>query len=475
MDTLIQLYKQHFGTTSESITPLDSAGSGRKYYRINGNHSVIGTIGTSKRENEAFFYLAKLFEELDLPTPRVLSASSDSMTYIQDDLGSQSLFNLIATKGCLDNEVTTLLHKIMSILPHFHYRASQKANFSLCYPRSSMDKRAAMWDLNYFKYCFLKASGVEFDEDLLENDLQEFAIKVIANPDNTLMLRDFQSRNILIHNGEPFIIDFQGARRGSGLYDLASFLWQARVDYPQSLRNELALYYHESAQNLIGRPIPDFESTLLTQALFRTMQVLGAYGFRGYIEHKSMFLSSINKAIANLAQIIDNHSQIVPPYLLSILQQLVRLPQFNSDNNDNTLTVQVMSFSYKKGIPDDLSGNGGGFVFDCRALHNPGRYEQYKKSTGMDSNVIDFLDTQSDMPIFMDNCYQLVDPTVERYINRGFTHLMVCFGCTGGQHRSVYGAEHMAHHLSKKYGIRIRLIHREQMIDRIIQPQYTSR
>ncbi|HBF96683.1 MAG TPA: phosphotransferase, partial [Porphyromonadaceae bacterium] len=147
-----------------------------------------------------------------------------------------------------------------------------------------------------------------------------------------------------------------------------------------------------------------------------------------------------------------------------MLNEMVGLKQF-ADTQKRELEVRVFSFAYKKGIPNDVSGNGGGYVFDCRAINNPGKYERFSHFTGLDEEVIKFLEEDGEMELFLDNIYPLVDSHVKRYMERNFTSLMVSFGCTGGQHRSVYAAQRMAEHISKKFGIKVSLVHREQNLE----------
>ena len=327
-----------------------------------------------------------------------------------------------------------------------------------------------MWDLNYFKYCFLKATGLEFQENLLEDDFERMADTLLQIEPQVFMYRDFQSRNIMIREEKPYFIDFQGGRKGPFYYDVASFLWQAKANYPDSLRQELLDEYLDALRPYHAIDKEQFLTTLRHFVLFRTLQVLGAYGFRGYFEKKAHFIQSVPYAIENLRQLLETDFPEYP-YLCLMLRKLTELPQFASIRNRRKLTVRVMSFSYKKGIPEDPSGNGGGYVFDCRAVHNPGKYEQYKQLTGRDKPVIDFLEQDGEILQFLEHVDALADAHVQRFLERGFTNLSICFGCTGGQHRSVYSAEHVAHHLNEKFGVRIRLIHREQHIEQILEPR----
>ena len=280
------------------------------------------------------------------------------------------------------------------------------------------------------------------------------------------MYRDFQSRNVMIKDGEPWLIDFQGGRKGPFYYDVASFLWQAKANYPESLRQELLQEYLDALRVYCKIDETEFYSQLRHFVLFRTMQVLGAYGFRGYFEKKPHFMQSIPFAIENLRQLLQ-HPYPEYPYLCEVLQQLTELKQFK-DQQKKPLVVKVMSFAYKKGIPDDTTGNGGGYVFDCRAINNPGKYDRYKPFIGLDKPVILFLEEDGEILTFLKHVYALVDASVKRYMERGFTNLSVCFGCTGGQHRSVYAAQHLAEHLNEKFGVEINLIHREQNIQQTL-------
>ena len=305
---------------------------------------------------------------------------------------------------------------------------------------------------------------MDFQEDRLEDDFQKMADVLLRSSSATFMYRDFQSRNVMIKDGEPWLIDFQGGRKGPVYYDVASFLWQAKANYPDSLRQELLKEYIDALRKY--QPVDEayFHAQLRHFVLFRTMQVLGAYGFRGYFEKKPHFIQSVPFAIENLRQLLQEPYPEYP-YLCRILRELTELKQFTDDLQKRRLVVKVTSFAYKKGIPEDSTGNGGGFVFDCRAVNNPGKYERYKPFTGLDEPVIRFLEDDGEIAVFLEHAYALVDASVKRYMERGFTNLSVCFGCTGGQHRSVYSAQHLAEHLHKKFGVQVNLIHREQNIE----------
>lgn len=470
--SLVKLYTDYVGEKPESIEELASSGSNRRYFRLKGKQSLIGVLGNCKPENETFLYLDAHFLEKELPVPTVVAVADDHMSYLQTDLGDMLLFQAIE-KGrktsSFSVEEKELLVKTIRLLPDVQFKGAVGLDFSHCYPSAQFDVRSIMWDLNYFKYCFLKATGLEFDESRLEDDFQALSEVLMRSQSSTFMYRDFQSRNVMIKDGEPWLIDFQGGRKGPFYYDVASFLWQAKAGFPDSLRRELISHYIDALRKY--KPVDEayFNEQLRNFVLFRTMQVLGAYGFRGYFEKKPHFMQSVPYAIANLRQLL---SEPFPeyPYLSEVLNNLVNLKQFSDQIQKRQLTVRVMSFAYKKGIPDDTSGNGGGYVFDCRGVNNPGKYEHYKQFTGLDEQVINFLEEDGEIITFLNHCYSLVDASVKRYMERGFTNLMISFGCTGGQHRSVYSAQHMAEHIHKKFGVKVELVHREQNIEQTFEP-----
>lgn len=464
------IYSEYTGKAAESINLLSAAGSNRKYYRITGEPTLIGVCGINKEENEAFFSIGSQLLSKGVKVPKVLSISADRMNYLQEDLGNISLFDAIKNgreSGSFSQNEIQLLKDTIRSLPQIQYAGANGFDYSKCYPSERFDKRSILWDLNYFKYCFLKATGLDFSEAKLEDDFEALTDRLLSVESDAFMYRDFQSRNVMIKDGKPYFIDFQGGRRGPIFYDLSSFLWQAKANFPPSLRETLIKEYVDVISKYHSINLNDFNKTLRHFVLFRTLQVLGAYGFRGYYERKEHFINSVPFAIANLktllAQPLDEY-----PYLDSLLRQLVDMDKFSSSKPKPTLTVKVLSFSYKKGIPEDKSGNGGGFVFDCRGVHNPGRHEEYKPFTGLDANVKKFLEDDGEILTFLNHCYALVDTTVERYMERGFSNLTVCFGCTGGRHRSVYSAQHMAEHLAAKYPIIVELDHRERGIQSIL-------
>ena len=456
-----RLYIEKFGRIPDSVVKLTGDGSNRKYYRIAScGSTVIGVYGTSVEENRAFIALSAAFIECGIDAPKVLAVSEDSLCYLLEDLGDTTLFNALAKSrecGKFSEEDSDMLCRVMSLLPHIQYKVARIFDFSLCYPVSSFDRRSIMWDLNYFKYCFLKGTGMEFNEDLLEDEFERLADMLLCDNEETFLYRDFQSRNVMICNGRPFFIDFQGGRRGPLYYDVASFVGQARARYSDEVVEKMIDAYLVSLSEYCEVDKLGFMRMLSLFRLFRLLQNLGAYGYRGLFERKKEFVETIPSALDMLSSLLSGFSSEFP-CLAEIVTRIRKLPRFNREELKE-FTVDVMSFSYKRGIPDDTSGNGGGFVFDCRAQHNPGRYEPYKMQTGMDAPVIEFLEKESNITAFLNNAYNLVDEMVDTYMKRGFTHVQVCCGCTGGRHRSVYSAEHIARHVAEKFGVKVVVNH----------------
>lgn len=470
MNELQTLFEQYTHEKMLNKEELSASGSNRKYFRLESkNYSIIGVEGPSVEENTAFIEMAKHFEINGLPVPKFISKTDNGRSYIQEDLGDVLLFDYIAEgrkTGVFHENEKEMLRKTMQKLPYIQVLGARNFDFSICYPQPEFNERSILWDLNYFKYCFLKSTGLDFQENRLEDDFSKLADILLCSKTNTFMYRDFQSRNVMVKNEEPYFIDFQGGRKGPLYYDVASFLWQAKAQYNAELREELLRTYLDSLKTLMEIDEDDFREQLKHFVLFRTLQVLGAYGFRGYFEKKPHFLQSIPFAIENLRSILTNKSSEYP-YLLDVLKRVTELKQFREVSVRKPLVIKIYSFSYKKGIPQDDSGNGGGFVFDCRAVNNPGKYERYASSTGLDDSVKQFLEEDGEILHFLDHAFELVDASVKRYKDRGFTNLMISFGCTGGQHRSVYSAQKMAEHISEKFGVEIHLIHREQNIETI--------
>lgn len=507
MEKLKQLYREHTGQDALSCTAIPGSGSNRQYYRLAGANgdTLIGVVGTSRDENHAFCYLADHFSVRKLPVPQVVAKANDGLRYLQTDLGDRSLFDALKAGreagGRYTQSEKELLRRTIRQLPNIQIRGGRGLDYNQCYPQARMDATNVLFDLNYFKYCFLKATGLDFHELKLEATFQLMARDVADISGCAFMYRDFQARNVMLDaQGNPYFIDFQGGRKGPVQYDLASFLWQASARYSNELRQELIQVYIDSLKQYTEINEVRFRQDLKLCVLFRIMQVLGAYGFRGYFERKKHFLESIPPAMQNLRELLADDA-CPYPYMREVLTDLVNMPQFapkpqepvtRSDGYKTTdvnpyrahvqdgpatfskydgkgpLVVRVNSFSYHKGIPEDPSGNGGGYVFDCRSTHNPGRYEPYKKLTGLDEPVIRFLEDDGEILTFLDSVYKLADAHVQRYIQRGFTSLMFSFGCTGGQHRSVYSAQHLAEHIHRKFGVEVHICHREQNISSIL-------
>ena len=479
-ERLSQLYKQVKGKAPAKIEHLfGGGGSSRKYYVITDEDgsTMYGVTSKSAGENLAFYKLSKLFAEKGLPVPDVYGISDDHLYYLQEDLGTLTLQDYLKANrdenGEYNSAAKSMLHKVMAQLPDFQFKGASGYIFQQCYPVASMDETSIMFDLNYFKYCFLKLTGIEFNEVKLQDDFQKFTVDIMSDCVNNFLYRDFQSRNVMIKDGNPRYIDYQGGRRGPIYYDVASFLWQSSANYSDALRNELIDTYLTSLLQYKSISREEFIRHLRKFVLFRTMQVLGAYGYRGLWEKKQYFIKSIPQAIKNLDWLVRKGVVNEYPYLKEVAEMLVKDQQsrmFNPEVNPKpSLVVKVFSFSFKNGVPQDDSGHGGGYVFDCRGTNNPGRYVEYQHLTGLDQPVIDFLEKDGEILSFLEHIYPIVDFHAKRFIEREFTSLMISFGCTGGQHRSVYCAQCMAQHLHDKFGVKVILCHREQNITQVLE------
>jgi aminoglycoside/choline kinase family phosphotransferase len=467
---LEQLFEQHFKEKVVKITLLPPSGSYREYCRIKSTgHSVIGAYNADVKENSAFLSFTYQFRKNDIPVPEVFAVSDDQQKYLLEDLGDTTLFDFLSQTRETEGFSETIIdeyRKVLKQLPRIQIVAGKDMDYSVCYPREAFDKQSMMWDLNYFKYYFLKLAKIPFDEQALEDDFQTFSDYLLSAPSGYFLFRDFQSRNIMLKDGGVFFIDYQGGRRGALQYDLASLLYDGKADIPPEIRNLLFRLYLDELKNYL--PVNEFEFTSLFNGfvLIRIMQAMGAYGFRGFYEKKEHFLKSIPFAIRNLQNLLPEMNLPVDlPELTKVLQLLTQSEILKAIGQaGRKLTVTITSFSYRKGIPEDQSGNGGGFVFDCRAINNPGRYPEFKFLTGNDLPVQQFLKRNSEMGWFLKPVKALVEQSVKNYLERGFTHLSVNFGCTGGQHRSVYAAEKLAAHIKKNYAVNVVLNHREQQI-----------
>ena len=461
LSSLADAYARIFGAAPESYQKISAGGSNRTYVRLSSAQgSAIASVGAVKAENKAFLYMSRHLAAEGLNVPAVLYSSPDGLGYLQQDLGDISLAEVLSKEssaGRYGTESKALLADVISTLPDIQFKGTRDMDWSVCYPSAAFDARMVQWDLSYFKYCFLKLTPVAIDEVALQDDFDALAGKLLGVPCDCFMYRDFQSRNVMLCGDTPYFIDYQGARKGPAHYDLASFLWQARMNYPAALKSQLTDVYLDALQAYRNVDREAFRSELQHFALFRTLQVLGAYGYRGLHEGKGHFLQSIPAGIRNFKELAAKLRGDYP-YLYKLARSLAADPGLMAvpKLEEGVLTVEVCSFSFKKGLPRDCSGNGGGYVFDCRALNNPGRYARYNHSTGLDEDVKAFIEDDGGAAEYLSQIYPIADSHVAKYIERGFSHLMFSFGCTGGQHRSVYCAHALASRLAEVFpGIRV--------------------
>jgi len=451
-----------------STQQLPPSGSNRKYFRLKtSNQSFIGAYNPDPKENLAFIHFTKHFISCNLNVPQIIADDIDNHIYILSDLGDTTLFSFIEenkNKNKFNVILLPIYKRVLDDLIKFQFSGGKELDYSFCYPRDSFDKQSMMWDLNYFKYYFLKLAKVHFDEQDLENDFEVFVNYLSKADSNYFLYRDFQSRNIMLKNDTLYYIDYQGGRKGSLFYDVASLLYDAKANIPDKYRQELLDYYISKISRNIKINETEFKSFYYAFVLIRIMQAMGAYGFRGFYEKKEHFLKSIPYALKNLEWLLHNVKlNINANTLFNILENLTVSDELKKFSNkvlpQSSLCVKIYSFSFLKSIPYDNSGNGGGFVFDCRALPNPGRVLEFETINGQNIEVIEYLDKEEEVKQFLNNVYKIVEQSVEKYISRKFTNLQISFGCTGGQHRSVYCAEKLGEYLKYKYQINIEVEH----------------
>jgi aminoglycoside/choline kinase family phosphotransferase len=467
MDALKRLFEQHFHAPAERAQPLQGqlGGSGRNIIRLAGSgHTAVGILYSVREENLAFLEFSRHFRRHGLPVPEIYAEDLAHGAYIEEDLGDTTLFEFLSAHrdgDAIAPEVVAAYRKVVAELPRFQIVAGRDLNYKVCYPRSSFDRQSIAWDLNYFKYYFLRLAGVPFNEQALELDFSRLTKLLLAAPHDYFLYRDFQSRNVMLRDGSPWFLDYQGGRKGALHYDIASLLYDGKADLPPALRQELLDHYLDALSAYIDLDRDAFMEHYYAYVYVRILQALGAYGFRGFYERKAHFLQSVPYALKNLRWLAHNvRLPVALPSLLDALQAMQASEKLrNLSAPAPGLTVRVFSFSFHNGIPADESGNGGGFVFDGRSLPNPGREEQYRQLTGKDEPVIEYLDRQPGVHEFLDHAFSLVDSSVANYRQRGFSNLIVSFGCTGGQHRSVYLAEHLAEHLRGTNGVDVKVRH----------------
>jgi aminoglycoside/choline kinase family phosphotransferase len=469
MDVLQKLFEQRFHAPATRVQPLQGklGGSGRNIIRLSSDkQSAIGILYNVREENAAFLEFSRHFRRHRLPVPEIYAEDLSQGAYLEEDFGDTTLFEFLSKNRVGENiapPVVEAYRKVVAVLPRFQIEAGRDLNYKVCYPRGSFDRQSINWDLNYFKYYFLRLAGIPFNEQALEDDFDSLTNFLLSANCDYFLYRDFQSRNVMLRDGEPFFLDYQGGRKGALQYDVASLLYDAKADLPPELRQQLLDLYIEKVSGLIDLEREAFLHYYYSYVYVRILQALGAYGFRGFYERKAHFLQSVPYALKNLRWLLHNVKlPIALPTLMEAFNSMLASEKLQSLASEaDNLTVRIMSFSFHRGMPKDESGHGGGFVFDGRSLPNPGREDRFKVLTGKDAPVIDYLNQQESVHQFMASVMSLVDASVSEYQRRGFKSLMVSFGCTGGQHRSVYLAEQLAKRLYGRNGVEVVVRHRE--------------
>ncbi len=469
MEVLERLFEEHFGSKAEDARPLQGqlGGSGRVIVRLRGGaFSAIGILYSVREENVAFLEFSRHFRRHGLPVPQIYGEALKEGAYLEEDLGDTTLFEYLSAHRsgeAVDAAAVEAYRKVVAVLPRFQVVAGRDLNYKVCYPRASFDRQSIAWDLNYFKYYFLRLAGVPFNEQALEHDFTRLTKLLLAADHEYFLYRDFQSRNVMLRDGEPYFLDYQGGRKGALQYDIASLLFDGKADLPPALRQELLEYYLDCLGGYLDFKRDAFMEHYYSYVYVRIMQALGAYGFRGFYERKPHFLESVPFALKNLRWLAHNvRLPVALPALMDAFNGMLGSEKLMAlGHAESGLTVRVYSFSFHRQMPADEEGHGGGFVFDGRGLPNPGREERFRVLTGKDAPVIEYLEQQESVRNFLKNAEEMVDATVASYEKRGFSSLMVSFGCTGGQHRSVYLAEQMAQHLRGRNGVQVVVRHLE--------------
>ncbi len=469
MEILKTLFEKHFHLPAQRVQALQGelGGSGRNIIRLSaGNSTAIGVLYGVREENIAFLEFSRHFHRHRLPVPEIYEEALEQGAYLEEDLGDLTLFDLLG-KNRSGEEIAPLVaeayRKVVAALPRFQVEAGRDLNYAVCYPRSSFDRQSISWDLNYFKYYVLRLAAIPFNEQALEDDFNRLTDFLLTAPSDYFLYRDFQSRNVMLRDGEPFFVDYQGGRKGALQYDIASLLFDAKADRPPELRWRLLNDYLDALAKHIDLDREAFLRHYYAYVYVRILQALGAYGFRGFYERKVHFLQSVPYALKNLRWLLHNVKlPIELPTLMDAFRSMLASEKLlGLASSAESLVVRIFSFSFHRGLPKDESGNGGGFVFDGRSLPNPGREERFKNLTGKDAPVIDYLNQQEDVHQFLASVLSLVTASVDNYKQRGFRDLMVSFGCTGGQHRSVYLAEQLAKRLRLRNGVEVVVRHVE--------------
>ena len=467
MDVLKKLFEEHFGTPAERVQPLQGelGGSGRRIIRLSGGkHHAIGILYGVREENHAFLEFSRHFLKHGLPVPEIFGQDLERGAYLEQDLGDTSLFEFLSTHRDGESvapEAIEAYRKVVEALPRFQVEAGRDLDYSVCYPCASFDRQSITWDINYFKYYFLRLAGIPFNEQALENDFWRLTEFLLSANCDYFLYRDFQSRNVMLAGGTPYFLDYQGGRKGALHYDIASLLFDAKADLPPDVRQQLLDHYLNALQKYVAIGREEFLHHFYAYVYVRIMQAMGAYGFRGFYERKAHFLQSVPYALKNVRWLLHNVTLPVPlPTLMDTFRNMLASEKLNSLASEaDDLVVRIFSFSFHKGMPKDESGNGGGFIFDGRSLPNPGREPRFQQLTGKDGPVIEYLSQQESVHQYLANVFSLVDRSAENYQERGFKNLMVSFGCTGGQHRSVFLAEQLAKRLRNRRGVEVKVRH----------------
>jgi len=286
-----------------------------------------------------------------LPVPEIYGEDLDAGAYLEQDLGDTTLFEFLGKNregDVISPQAIEAYRKVVAELPRFQVQAGKDIDYGVCYPCASFDRQSIHWDLNYFKYYFLRLAGIPFSESALENDFSRLSEFLLSTDCDYFLYRDFQSRNVMLWNDRPYFLDFQGGRKGALQYDIASLLFDAKADLPPELREQLLTHYLNSLEAHLKFSRGEFVRYYYAYVYVRIMQALGAYGFRGFYERRAHFLQSVPYALKNLRWLSHNvELPIALPTLMGAFQKMLaseKLQALATDADD--LNLRIFSFSF---------------------------------------------------------------------------------------------------------------------------------
>lgn len=462
--TVEQAYLKWRGTAPGIITRLPQSGSDRVYFRLlYGDEHVIGAYNPSREENDAFVGFSNHFRSKGLPVPEIYVYYPDERVYFLEDLGDSNLFTWLAQRSDeerFNQETEALFLTVASDLVRIQTEGIKGLDLSLCYPHRSFDRQSMVWDLNYYKYMFLKLIGAPFNEIKLERDFEALTRFLLDAGQEYFLFRDFQTANIMIRDGKPWYIDYQGGRLGAPQYDIASLVYDAKAYIPSGIREKTLERHLDLFAAATGKPRESLAKYSGAFTLIRLMQALGAFGFRGLHENKPTFSESIVPAVELMNDLLwGGKLHIDLPELTKASESVPLQRKYRILSHYQELVkINIESFSYVRGRSVNYD-TGSGFVFDCRGLRNPVLESDLRERTGLDPEVAEFFGNDDEAVAFAGDCSNIIRNTLPMMRRKGILEIHAAFGCVGGQHRSVWCAARVASMLSAMPGVTVTVNH----------------